>query len=251
MNRLKKWLVGGIGAVALALGFLAYIGYLGGSPFVTIPATAQPEPAMAGLTAVVLSGDMGFRIGMAPRIARKLAADGIPVVGVNSLTFFRHKRTPREVSALIETAVRRALAHPHTDKIVLIGQSFGADMLHVGLADMPASLRARVQMIALVVPGDTVTWRASPADLFNWGATTPALPTARMLHWAPVICIYGAEESTSLCPRLHLPNSRSITLPGGHPLHRDVDTLARVIVKAIKATSVSGPTDGAIAKVVR
>lgn len=222
-------------------GFTAWLGYFGGPVFTSIPATARPTRARAGLAAVVLSGDMGFRIGMAPRIAARLAADGIPVVGVNSLTYFRTRRTPAQIRALIVDATRRALAFGHADRVVLIGQSFGADMLHVGLPGLPPALREKLRMVALVVPTDTVFYRASPSELFNWARPdTDALPTARALDWVPVTCIQGAEERDSLCPMLTAPNVHSVALPGGHPMHGDAAAVHRVLLGAIDAAAGKG-----------
>ena len=128
-----SWLKWVLALTSAILGFLGYIGYLGGAVFVEVPATARPVPSKAGLAAVVLSGDMGFNLGMGPKIAKRLAADGIPVIGVNSLTFFRQRRTPAEINALVTEAARRALAFGHASHVILIGQSFGADALQVGL----------------------------------------------------------------------------------------------------------------------
>ncbi len=220
--------------MAAILGFAAHIGYFGGPVFTEVPATARPSAGRGDVAAVILSGDMGFRVGMGPRIARRLAADGIPVVGVNSLTFFRRQRTPDEVAVLVASAARRALAMGHADRLILIGQSFGADMLHVGLTRLPPALRARVRLVALVVPTDTLFFRASPSELLNWARPdAPALPTARALTWVPVLCVHGVEEIESLCPLLSQPNVRSIALPGGHPLDGDVDALHRVLRVAI------------------
>lgn len=227
--------LGLLGLVAAALfGFAVHIGYFGGAVFTDVPATAPAAPGRGGVAAVILSGDMGFKVGMGPRIARRLAADGIPVVGVNSLTYFRHERTPDDVAALVAAAARRALALGHARRLVLIGQSFGADMLHVGLTRLPPDLRARVRLVALVVPTDTLIFRASPSELFNWAKPDAlALPTAQALTWVPVVCIHGEEETESLCPLLSQPNVSSFALPGGHPLHGDVDAVHRVLAAMI------------------
>ncbi|NWM24929.1 type IV secretion system protein VirJ, partial [Escherichia coli] len=89
-----------------------------------------------------------------PDIAKRFAADGVPVVGVSSLAYFRQQRTPAEIQKLIADAARRALAFGKADRLMMIGQSFGSDMMHVGLTGLPQDLRAKVKLVALVVPTD-------------------------------------------------------------------------------------------------
>jgi type IV secretory pathway VirJ component len=234
----------GIGIVLAALagfaGWLGHIGYFGGDTYFEIAAADPRDGAIVPrrTVAVLFSGDMGFRLGMGPKIAARLAADGVPVLGVSSLVEFRREHTPAEVRAFIAASIRRGLAFAHADRAIVIGQSFGADMLQVGATALPADLRARVQMVALVVPGDTVIFRASPAELFDWAKPdAAALPTARQLTWAPTICIYGREEEDSLCPVLTLPNVQRVALPGGHPLHFDADALYAALRRKIVATA--------------
>ena len=230
----------GIALAALALilagctGFLAYIGYLGGPVYYGISPTRPAPPALKGLAVVLVSGDMGFKIGMGPDIAQRFAADGVPVVGVSSLAYFRHQRTPAEVRALITDAARRALAFGHADRLVMVGQSFGADMTHVGLTGLPQDLRAKVKLVALVVPTDTVFYHASPSEMFNWvKPDAMALPTGRQLTWVPTLCVQGVEEKNSLCPMLTQANVRRVALPGGHMLHHDPDTLYDTLHRAV------------------
>lgn len=223
---------------ALFVGLLGYWGYLGGPVFTDLaPAAVAPPPAFRGLSFVFLSGDTGFRTGMARAVADRFAALGAPVVGVNTLTYFRRRRTPEEATRLVEAAARRALAAPGTRRLVLVGQSFGADMLQAGLSGVSEPLRSRIALVALVVPGATVAYRASPSDLFGLEAPeVDGLPTARRLTWTPLLCIYGIEEPASLCPRLRGPNVRRIGLPGGHFLHRDSDRLFRTLTAALGAS---------------
>ncbi|MDG2534112.1 AcvB/VirJ family lysyl-phosphatidylglycerol hydrolase [Sphingomonas sp. HITSZ_GF] len=238
MHRHRRTIRITLAMVALLLaaftGFLGYIGYLGGPVYFDVAPTRPTPPASRGLAVVLISGDMGFKVGMGPQIARRFAADGVPVVGVSSLAYFRHERTPAEVQALIADAARRALAFGHADRLVLIGQSFGADMMHVGLTGLPADLRARVKLVELVVPTDTVFYRASPSELFNWAKPDAmALPTGRQLTWVPALCVQGAEETDSLCPMLRQHNMRRVALPGGHALHWDADGLYHTLRRAI------------------
>jgi type IV secretory pathway VirJ component len=229
-------IIGGVaGAIAL---FFGHLGYFGGPVMVDLPATAPTPPALHGTVAVLMSGDLGFNIGIGPQVAKKLRADGIPVVGVNSLTAFRHKQTPEQVQALVTQAATHALAFAHADRLILIGQSFGADMLHVGLPALPPALRAKVRLVALVVPGASVQFRASPSDVFTFNiSSSDALPTAHLLDWAPLLCIRGAQETDSLCPLLKTANVRTAILPGGHPLHRDAGAVHDVLIDAIRTAA--------------
>ena len=227
----------GLLVVLLALGgFLAHIGYFGGQQvFMVVPAERAAPPAMARTAVILFSGDMGFRAGMAPKMAERLAHNGIPVLGVNSMAYYRTRRTPEEATALVARAIQRALAMPGIDRVVLLGQSFGADMLHVGLAGMDPKWRAKIPFVALVVPGDTVDYRISPIELV--GLEKPdamALPTASRLNWVPAICIWGEEETNSLCPKLNMPNIALQPLSGNHHLSHNSYRLTRVLEGAME-----------------
>jgi type IV secretory pathway VirJ component len=235
MARAARGLIGAAAAIAAALLALsAAVGWFGGPLFTFVPARAAPAPAARGVAAVLFSGDMGFHIGMAGAVAAKLAAAGIPVIGVNSLSFFRDQRSPAETAALVGAAIARALRLTGRPRILLIGQSYGADILPTGYAGVPAPLRARVALVALVVPGETVALQASPADVLPVPAPSrDALPAAARLGTIPTLCVFGEEQSDSLCARLRLPNLARVALPGGHYLHRDSGAVARALLAGL------------------
>lgn len=214
--------------------WLGYIGAFGGRLYFELP--ARPTPATRDVAAVIFSGDMGFRIGMAPRIGQAIAAAGIPVTGVSSLVHFRTRRSPAEVRTFIAAAMAHAERVTGARHLILIGQSYGADMLHVGLSTMPAAQRRKIAAVVLVVPTDTVYFRISPAELFEWTEPdAPALPTARMLDWLPVVCIRGVRETNSLCPMLRQGNVGHVALPGGHKLNGDSAALSAAVLHFIRA----------------
>jgi type IV secretory pathway VirJ component len=134
------------------------------------------------------------------------------------------------VKHFIANAIQHALQVSHAKRIILIGQSFGADMLHVGLTGLAPNLREKVAFVTLVVPTNTVFYRISPAEMFELTAPdASALDTASQLTWSPALCIQGAQEKNSLCPLLHQSNMERIALPGGHALNRDANTLFSTI----------------------
>lgn len=233
LRRHWRLLLGAVVALLVAaFAILLYSGsYFDKDPFTRFPAQGRTKPVLA----LSLSGDMGLRYGMGGVIARALSANGIAVLGVNSPVLFRQKRTRAQVDALIADLVRRAVREAGDRRLVLIGQSYGADMLQTGLSTLPADLRARVASIILVVPGETAFFRSDPSGLAYMGRPDSiALTTARQIDWAPLTCIYGVREPDSLCPMLKQPNVRVEAMPGGHYMNHDDAALVAHVLAAVR-----------------
>ena len=231
-------ILGGLVSLLIAAAaILLYSGdYFASDPITRFPAQGRVQPILV----LSFSGDMGLRYGMGGVIARHLGAAGIPVIGVNSPVLFRIHRTRDQVDAVIADHIRRAAAEAGGRRLVLIGQSYGADMLQTGLARLPADLRARVAAIVLVVPGETAFFRSDPSGLAYMGKPDSlAITTARTIDWAPLTCIYGIEEKDSLCPLLKHGRTRVIGLPGGHYLNHDDATLVARVLAAVRGEPAS------------
>lgn len=239
--RLRPWRWLGAGVLLLALAVTLVLAtpalrLLDGQA-VRVFGAGRTHPQIA---AVYLSGDMGLRFGMGPKVAPALAGHGIPVIGISSAANFATRRTRAEIDSMLADAVHTALARTGAKRVVLIGQSFGADMVATAAPDLPAALRAGIAAIVLVVPSQTAYFRADPTGLAYLG-TPDARPAAAMraLGWAPVICIYGVRETDSLCPALTGGSGHVIGLPGGHFLDRDDKRLVATILGALHAADPS------------
>lgn len=223
-------------ALALALGLYAAAGFFDRDAMRMFGEPASPK----SLAAVYFSGDMGLRFGMGPHIIKGLTEAGIPVLGVSSSTAFASHRTRAGTDAIVANAIRQAMRQTGADRVVVLGQSFGADIARVGLADLPKALRGRVAAAVLVVPGATAYFRADPSGLSYRGTPDVDAAEASRLGWVRLSCIQGAAETETLCPALKMPNVRRITLPGGHFLHNDhallVDTILRELRPVLNAS---------------
>lgn len=225
---------GGLVALLLAaagLGLYWTAGFLDRDP---VHLYGMPERhGSAPVAAIFLSGDMGIRYGMGSYVVESLSGAGVPVYAIASSTMFARRRSAAEVQALLPAAIEETLRRSGARKVVVIGQSFGADMARVGLASLPPALRARVAALVLVVPGTSAYFRADPLGLAYLGTPDVDAAAAKALTWLPVTCIRGADETDSLCPSMVAPNVRRITLPGGHFLRMDHDLLVRTVFAAL------------------
>jgi type IV secretory pathway VirJ component len=195
-----------------------------------------PGRADSDTAVVILSGDMGFHIGMSPPLAKRIADRGLHVVGVNALGFAWRAQSPAGMGKLLQTAIVRALHDGHARKVVVIGQSYGADLVHVGAVHLPDAIRRRIAGIVLIVPTSDIYYQIGPREFLGWGTPdAQAMDSARQLDWTPVTCIYGREEPDSICPLMHAPGVRRVPLPGDHYLHHDSDLLFRTVWPAIRS----------------
>lgn len=226
-------------AILLVLiGFLFFAGYFDRDVLVKVPATVMPTVPHQGMAAVYVSGDVGYKVGMGRLIGNRLAADGIPVVAINSLGFFRSHRSVTDVTALAAEAIREALAFGHADKVVLIGHSLGADVLQAALAQLPQEARAKIRTVVLIVPTNDLYLRISPGEMLDLGNPDgKVLPTLTKLTWVPVTCVYGTREADSPCRKLTSQNVQKAELPGGHALDWNIAKVHSVILNAIDAPS--------------
>lgn len=216
-------------AVAALLGLYAAAGFFDRDPVHMFGAGTRGKP----VAAVFFSGDMGLRFGMGPYIADGLVKAGIPVLGVSSSTAFASHRTRAETDAIVANAIRKTLQQTGANRIVVLGQSFGADIVRVGLADLPQDLRGRVAAAVLVVPGADAYFRADPSGLSYRGTPDADGSEASRLDWLPLTCIQGVAETDTLFPALAMNNARRIALPGGHFLRNDHRLLVQTILREL------------------
>jgi type IV secretory pathway VirJ component len=245
MNAKSFWRGVRVSAVSSAFvcAMVAAAGYFDRDPVHVYPAHPPAQP----IAVVNISGDMGLRFLLGASTSRGLTEHHIPVVGLATPVAFRTRRTRAEVDAFVADAVRTAMARTGMRKVVVMGQSYGADIAQTGLAHLPPALRAHVAGIVLILPGDTVFYRADPTGwVYRGTPDSIGKDTGDTLTWAPLTCIYGQEEDDSLCPLLRVPGARIIAMPGGHNLHHDSDALFAHVLAAVRAvTPRASPPSGA------
>ncbi|WP_454718108.1 AcvB/VirJ family lysyl-phosphatidylglycerol hydrolase [Caulobacter segnis] len=183
--------------------------------------------------AVFYSGDGGWRA-IDQKVAQHLADNGVPTIGVDSLTYFRTKRSPAGAAQDLADAVRRYEAQWGRTKVVLIGYSFGADALPVIIPQLPADLRAHVDRLVLIGTGPNGDLQFHPVSWLNLAATDsfPVRPAIDALKNLKITCVYGDQERNDICPTLPDAAAAKVRLPGDHHFNRDYAALAAAVLKA-------------------
>src|SRR6202035_1778184 len=121
-----------------------------------------------------------------------LAASGVPTVGLNSLKYFWTERTPAETAKDVARVMSHYLAAWNKKQVLLVGYSFGADVLPFVVNRLPADLRAKVATVSLLGLDSNASFEVTVADWLGSDAAGPATrPELAHLGATPVLCIYG------------------------------------------------------------
>jgi type IV secretory pathway VirJ component len=179
---------------------------------------------------VLLTGDGGWA-GLDKGITGEFASHGIATVALNSLKYFWTKRTPEEAAQDVSRVIRHYLEAWNKDRVILVGYSFGADVLPFVLDGLSGDVRAKVATVNLLGLSSTATFEVKLSDWIGSGKDGyPIAPeVAALKDPPPMQCLYGEDEKDSLCARLPTNVARQ-QIGRGHHFSGDYDAIARAIL---------------------
>lgn len=200
---------------------------VGDLPLVEVPAK---QPA-GDLLAVIVSGDGGWA-GIDHDVANVLAGRGVPVVGLNSLQYFWNARTPDGAAADLQRIARHYLGTWGKQQLLLVGYSLGADVLPFMASRLPSDLLGRVRLIVLLGPSRMTSFEFHLTDWLggSGGGDRPVLPEVAKLRGRPLLCLYGQEETDSLCTEIG-GLGKAVALQGSHHFGGDYVAIADRILR--------------------
>ena len=203
-------------------------------PLVEVPAQGD----FTHRVAIILTGDGGWA-GLDVAVADQLSKRGIAVVGLNTLKFFWHTRTPEEATDAVTRIVGHYAAQYPGSDFVVIGYSFGAALAPVVINRLPDAARASIAAQVLISPDAEAVFEIHVGDWFGSTHHEGAIPITPEIAQTkvPVICVRGDEEGAdSFCAAIEKqPHVRIVELPGGHHYNGDYDKLGASIAGSLPA----------------
>ena len=102
-------------------------------------------------------------------------------------------------------------------RVILVGYSFGADVLPFLVNRLPPALLPDVRSVALLGLSDTADFEFHVTDWIGHGRASRyrTVPEAERLT-VHVLCVRGADESDSACRALKGPHITSLEVGHGH-----------------------------------
>ena len=186
-----------------------------------------------GTMAIILTGDGGWAR-LDKSLAAGMATRGIPSVGWSSLRYYWTPRTPEGAAEDLARIIRHYMSEWRADRVILVGYSFGADVLPFLVNRLPASLQSHVRSVALLGLSETADFEFHVSDWISHSGTSAyrTIPETERIS-VPVLCVRGAAENDSACSTLKGPHITSLEVGQGHHFSGNYAELVDAIAKPV------------------
>jgi type IV secretory pathway VirJ component len=202
-------------------------------PLVEVPAPKPTQDAFA----ILYSGDGGWR-DLDRSLADVLASKGMSVVGVDVLRYYWRRKAPDQAARDLARIIRHYEQRWGRRQVVLIGFSFGADVLPFLINRLPADVRADLRLTTLLSPERATAFEVQPSGWLGKqdDATNLIEPELQQLSTNRLQCVYGEDEAAdSLCTTATAASHQIIKKAGGHHFDHNYGELADSIIAAAGA----------------
>jgi type IV secretory pathway VirJ component len=188
---------------------------------------------------IYLTGDGGWNT-FDKYLVYDLAQRGLSGFVLPTDQYFAKARTPEEAAGflgrLIESLPASTVANPSDPSsegdVILVGWSFGADVLPAMVNRLPPQLRQRIRSVSLLGLSAAVPFQVALAE--QAGHTSSAdrlvLPEIENLRVPHLMCLMGQTEKRSACPSISPGKAHLVTVPGSHGFNGDDKLVAAAIV---------------------
>ncbi|HSQ30295.1 MAG TPA: AcvB/VirJ family lysyl-phosphatidylglycerol hydrolase [Gemmatimonadaceae bacterium] len=201
-----------------------------------LPLHESPVSTAGAELAFLITGDGGYAA--ADRgIADALVARGVPVVALDAREYLKKKRTPDEAASVAALIMRHYLTAWHRDSVIYVGYSRGADMAPFIVTRLPADLRSRLSLVAMIGLAEHASFEFHWTDLVtdtNRPTDLLVAPEVLKIQGVRMLCLYGTHEKGSLCPTFPPSVLRADQHGGKHTLSgRDGAAVAERILREL------------------
>jgi type IV secretory pathway VirJ component len=241
MTLIKSWTIVAI----LSLGSFAKASAQNAVPLMNadvseLPLIELPTRTPAGSTfAILLTGDGGFAA-LDKGVSAALVAHGMPVVVLNTRPYLERRRTPDSTGSDLIRIMRHYLLVWNMKQVAIVGYSRGADIAPFMVSRLPADLRARVALVAMMGLARRVNFQWHFKDIFvdsKRPSDVPTVPEIEKLKGLNLLCIYGEDEKDSACRDLSPGLAKQQARSGGHHFDNDYNALGAEVIGALSGQS--------------
>src|SRR3954451_8271489 len=179
------------------------------------------------------TGDGGFN-SFSSQFVQHFNSKGYPVIGFNCLKHFWKSKTPHQSAIDASNLINYYQKLWKKKKIILIGYSFGADILPFIFTRLPGNQMENINQIILLSPSNHTDFEVHVTEMLGEGSkgmdNVPA--EINKINQKPILILSGEKEDDDLnTAALKISNYKKVTIPGGHHYDGDPSFVVETIIK--------------------
>jgi len=182
-----------------------------------------------------ITGDGGWNK-FSKSLSQEFANKGYPVVALNANKYFWDKKTAQQTATDVGLLIKYYQTLWKKKKILLVGYSFGADVLPFVYNNLGTDLQAQVANISLLSPSAKTDFEIHIMVMLGSSGDGESVPAAiNKIFNKQITFIFGKDENGFPTNQLTNKNHVTITLTGGHHYDGDEALVCNAILTHIPA----------------
>ncbi len=200
----------------------------------TFPVKEWTSPGNNNPLIFYLSGDGGLN-NFSTSLCGSLNKKGYDVIALNSKSYFWERKTPEQTSVDVTNYLNTKLQGRKNQQVVIIGYSFGADVVPFILTRLPKSLGDKIIVSFLMASSGSTDFEIHWSDIFggNSKRSMDVVTELNKLGDDKIVLISGSDENSLPANKITLKRYTHEVLPGGHHFDGDTNEIVKVILNDI------------------
>ena len=180
-----------------------------------------------------ISGDGGLNR-FSNELCTAINKEGFDVDAMDSKSYFWSQKTPARTAEDISDFLSKKIARRPNQQIVLIGYSFGADVLPFVLNRLPKNIADKIKVSFLMASSGSTDFVIHIADLFGSGKRRgmDVLSEVNKISNKKIVILNSSDDKQLNAGKITIKHITEV-LPGGHHFDGDIDEIVKAIVKYI------------------
>lgn len=180
-----------------------------------------------------ISGDGGLNR-FSNELCTAINKEGFDVDAMDSKSYFWSQKTPARTAEDISDFLSKKIARRPNQQIVLIGYSFGADVLPFILNRLPKNIADKIKVSFLMASSGSTDFVIHIADLFGSGKRRgmDVLSEVNKISNQKIVILNSSDDKQLDPGKITIKHITEI-LPGGHHFDGDINEIVKAIVKYI------------------
>jgi type IV secretory pathway VirJ component len=199
-----------------------------------LPLRIKSAPESSRPMVFYITGDGGWN-SFDKKMANEYELYTMPYIGLNSLKYFWSKKSPDQLAKDIVPVLYRYMKEWDKKEIIMVGYSFGAEILPFLYTRLPNNLKESVKLITLITPYKTSDFTIHLNDMlmFDGKYQYDVVAEIGKIEAPNILCLFGSSE-TSIFGNSNQQKNLKIQFIKGWHRFSDSDAVMQLVLNEIK-----------------